>query len=66
MDIVNGGGLQLANFAITHVGNIDIDVTGLGPLNWILELLVDFVDAFLKVHLPSLIHSIRPSPGLDY
>ena len=49
MDIVAGGGLQLTNFAITHVGNINIDVSGLGPLDWILELLVDFVDTFLKV-----------------
>ena len=49
MDIANGGGLQLTNFAISHVGHIDIDVSGLGPLDWILELLVDFVDTFLKV-----------------
>ena len=51
MDIANGGGLQLTNFAISHVGHIDIDVSGLGPLDWILELLVDFVDTFLKVSL---------------
>ena len=49
MDIVNGGGLQLTNFAITHVGNIDINVSGLGPLDWILELFGDVVDTFLKV-----------------
>ena len=49
MDVANGGGLQLTNFAISHVGHIDIDVSGLGPLDWILELLVDFVDTFLKV-----------------
>ena len=51
MDVANGGGLQLTNFAISHVGHIDIDVSGLGPLDWILELLVDFVDTFLKVLL---------------
>ena len=51
MDIANGGGLQLTNFAISHVGHIDIDVSGLGPLDWILELLVDFVDTSLKVSL---------------
>ena len=49
MDVANGGGLQLTNFAISHVGHITIDVSGLGPLDWILELLVDFVDTFLKV-----------------
>ena len=49
MGVASGGGLQLTNFAISHVGHIDIDVSGLGPLDWILELLVDFVDTFLKV-----------------
>ena len=49
MDIAHGGGLQLTNFAISHVDHIDIDVSDLGPLDWILELLVDFVDTFLKV-----------------
>jgi len=55
MDIANGGGLQLTNFAISHVGHIDIDVSGLGPLDWILELLVDFVDTFLKDWIVSLV-----------
>merc|ERR1711872_837598 len=53
MDIANGGGLQLTNFAISHVGHID--VAGLGPLDWILELLVDFVDTFLKDWIVSLV-----------
>jgi len=55
MDVVNGGGLQLTNFAITHVGHIDVDISGLGPLDWILELLVDFVDAFLKDWIVGLV-----------
>merc|ERR1712212_601701 len=55
MDIANGGGLQLTNFQISHVGHIDIDVSGLGPLDWILELLVDFVDTFLKDWIVSLV-----------
>merc|ERR1712210_309885 len=55
MDVANGGGLQLTNFAISHVGHIDIDVSGLGPLDWILELLVDFVDTFLKDWIVSLV-----------
>merc|ERR1712109_295592 len=32
-----------------------IDVSGLGPLDWILELLVDFVDTFLKDWIVSLV-----------
>merc|ERR1712172_200771 len=55
MDIASGGGLQLTNFHISHVGHIDIDVSGLGPLDWILELLVDFVDTFLKDWIVSLV-----------
>merc|ERR1712212_1044736 len=55
MDVANGGGLQLTNFQISHVGHIDIDVSGLGPLDWILELLVDFVDTFLKDWIVSLV-----------
>merc|ERR1711953_835044 len=55
MDVASGGGLQLTNFAISHVGHIDIDVSGLGPLDWILELLVDFVDTFLKDWIVSLV-----------
>jgi hypothetical protein len=49
MDVLGGGGLQLTQFEISHVGNIDVDISGLGPLGWILEVLVDFVDTFLKV-----------------
>merc|ERR1711872_723435 len=55
MDVANGGGLQLTTFAISHVGHITIDVSGLGPLDWILELLVDFVDTFLKDWIVSLV-----------
>ena len=65
MDIANGGGLQLTNFAISHVGHIDIDVSGLGPLDWILELLVDFVDTFLKVPRTGLLRNLPfPRTGL--
>merc|ERR1711872_354253 len=55
MDVATGGGLQLTTFAISHVGHITIDVSGLGPLDWILELLVDFVDTFLKDWIVSLV-----------
>merc|ERR1712126_572123 len=55
MDILDGAGLQLTNFAISHVGKITVDVSGLGPLNWILETLVSFVDTFLKDWIVSLV-----------
>merc|ERR1712133_246982 len=55
MDILDGAGLQLTNFAISHVGRITVDVSGLGPLNWILETLVSFVDTFLKDWIVSLV-----------
>merc|ERR1711915_326900 len=42
------GGLQLKEFRISHLGSIDIDISGLGPLDWILELLVDFIDTFFR------------------
>ena len=62
MDVASGGGLQLTNFAISHVGHIDIDVSGLGPLDWILELLVDFVDTFLKVSKNKVVDMYVPFP----
>merc|ERR1711962_1339450 len=46
---------NIADFGISHVGHIDIDVSGLGPLDWILELPVDFVDTFLKDWIVSLV-----------
>merc|ERR1712059_221493 len=55
MDLAGTTGLHLTNFAITHVGNISVDISGLGPLNWILELLVDFIDTFLKDWIISLV-----------
>ena len=79
------GGLQLKNFyvrenwgfllilllhsQINHLGSIDIDISGLGPLDWILELLVDFVDTFFRVsrgyHLGYVGLEITFCPGLD-
>jgi len=49
------GGLQLTNFYINHLGSIDIDISGLGPLDWILELLVDFVDTFFRDWIKDLV-----------
>merc|ERR1712212_26776 len=44
---------NIADFGIYI--DADIDVSGLGPLDWILELLVDFVDTFLKDWIVSLV-----------
>eukprot|EP00092_Neocalanus_flemingeri_P008990 GFUD01009673.1.p1 GENE.GFUD01009673.1~~GFUD01009673.1.p1 ORF type:complete len:230 (-),score=55.65 GFUD01009673.1:277-966(-) len=55
MVLTGGSGLQLKDFKISHLGNISIDVSGLGPLDWILEILVDFVDTFLKDWIVSLV-----------
>eukprot|EP00092_Neocalanus_flemingeri_P085928 GFUD01108199.1.p1 GENE.GFUD01108199.1~~GFUD01108199.1.p1 ORF type:complete len:230 (-),score=55.60 GFUD01108199.1:81-770(-) len=55
MVLTGSSGLQLKDFKISHLGNISIDVSGLGPLDWILEILVDFVDTFLKDWIVSLV-----------
>merc|ERR1712008_88831 len=55
MVLTGGSGLKLTDFQISHVGNISIDVSGLGPLDWILETVVDFVDTFLKDWLVDLV-----------
>merc|ERR1712027_243759 len=46
---------NIADFGIYIDAEIDIAVSGLGPLDWILELLVDFVDTFLKDWIVSLV-----------
>merc|ERR1712055_1231649 len=55
MVLTGGSGLQLTDFQISHLGNISIDIDGLGPLDWILETVVDFVDTFLKDWLVELV-----------
>eukprot|EP00091_Calanus_sinicus_P004556 TRINITY_DN1489_c0_g1_i11.p1 TRINITY_DN1489_c0_g1~~TRINITY_DN1489_c0_g1_i11.p1 ORF type:complete len:229 (-),score=61.07 TRINITY_DN1489_c0_g1_i11:106-792(-) len=55
MVLTGGSGLQLTDFKISHLGHISVDVSGLGPLDWILEILVDFVDTFLKDWIVSLV-----------
>ena len=74
MKLEEGATLQLQNFHISNLGHIRVDVGGLGPLDWILEILVDFVDSFLKVTVSlnallqketdSRLHHF-PCPGLD-
>ena len=34
---------------ISHLGTISIDVTGLGPLDWVLEMLVDLIANLFRV-----------------
>merc|ERR1712180_50528 len=46
---------NIADFGIYIDAEMDIAVSGLGPLDWILELLVDFVDTFLKDWIVSLV-----------
>merc|ERR1712157_477765 len=55
IDGIPEGGLQLKNFYINHLGSIDVDISGLGPLDWILELLVDFVDTFFRDWIKDLV-----------
>jgi len=55
MKLEEGATLQLQNFHISNLGHIRVDVGGLGPLDWILEILVDFVDSFLKDWIVDLV-----------
>jgi len=55
MVLTGGSGLKLTDFQISHLGNISIDIDGLGPLDWILEIVVDFIDTFLKDWLVELV-----------
>merc|ERR1712127_136865 len=42
------GGLQLGRFEITNVGHIDVSISGLGPLDWILGKLVGGIADTIK------------------
>merc|ERR1711997_753546 len=52
------GALQVQDFRINHLGNIDVDISGLGPLNWILEILVDFIDEFFRGWIKDLVEGL--------
>ena len=39
---------------ISHLGTISIDVTGLGPLDWVLEMLVDLIANLFRVRASEL------------
>jgi len=49
------GDLKVKNFYIDHLGSINVDISGLGPLDWILEILVDLVDTFFRDWIKDLV-----------
>merc|ERR1711997_810928 len=51
-------GFQLKDFYISHLGNISVDIDGLGPLDWILEMLVDFIDEFFRDWIKDLVEGL--------
>jgi len=55
MALESGGSLIIKDFQITNIGHISIDIDGLGPLDWILELLVDAVGNSIRGWLADLI-----------
>ncbi|XP_023349348.1 uncharacterized protein LOC111718083 [Eurytemora carolleeae] len=55
MIIAPGSSLQIARFEITNIGHIDINVSGLGPLDWILELLVEGIGNSIRGWLADII-----------
>merc|ERR1711892_595557 len=48
MPLDQSSGLQLTKFEITNVGHIDVSVSGLGPLDWILGKLVGAIADTVK------------------
>jgi len=55
MTLAPGATLQIAEFQVTNIGHISIDVNGLGPLDWILELLVNSIGNSIRGWLADLI-----------
>jgi len=51
-------GFQLKDFYISHLGNISVDIDGLGPLDWILEILVDFLDEFFRGWIKDIVEGL--------
>ena len=39
---------QLTTFEISNIGHVSVDVEGLGPLDWILETVVNFIGDLIK------------------
>merc|ERR1712088_791692 len=47
--------LNLNSFDITNIGNIDINIHGLGPLDWILGTLVGFIADLIRGFLGDIL-----------
>jgi hypothetical protein len=39
---------QLTTFEISNIGHVSVNVDGLGPLDWILETVVNFIADLIK------------------
>lgn len=46
---------QVSNLDVKKIGHISVDIHGLGPLNWILEIVTDLVVNVVEVFLRSMI-----------
>merc|ERR550532_234018 len=44
-----------------HAEFISVDIDGLGPLDWILEILVDFIDEFFRDWIKDLVEGLLRS-----
>merc|ERR1711892_602237 len=55
MPLDASSGLQLTRFEITNVGHIDVSISGLGPLDWILGKLVGAIADTVKNFIVPLI-----------
>jgi len=55
MTLAPGESLQIADFKVTNIGHISVDVNGLGPLDWILELLVNSIGNSIRGWLADII-----------
>merc|ERR1711953_896468 len=49
---------EFMGVGISHLGNISVDISGLGPLDWILEILVDFLDEFFRGWIKDLVEGL--------
>ena len=55
MCLSSGCSLALTKFDITEIGHIDVDINGLGPLGWILEVVVDLIADLIRGFLADIL-----------
>ena len=55
MCLNSGCSLALTKFDITEIGHIDVDINGLGPLGWILEVVVDLIADLIRGFLADIL-----------